>query len=134
MVTNIGRAILNKIAIKFEGQEVSCLHDADVFHSYRDLWLTDKQKADRVYQGIETANQTKLRIAAGDASESKVGEVAVGKAWGSRYCIPLDFELLTRYTPTSQQYAKTGTVMTLDTLRPTSTNTLPQLWQYVVVC
>ena len=39
IVHNIGRAIIKKISIKIEGNEVYSLDDADVYNTFKDLWL-----------------------------------------------------------------------------------------------
>ena len=38
LVSNIGRAIVKKLAVKFEGNEIMSVDDFDVFACYRDLW------------------------------------------------------------------------------------------------
>ena len=38
LVSNIGRAIVKKLAVKFEGNEILSIDDYDVFACYRDLW------------------------------------------------------------------------------------------------
>ena len=37
LVSNIGRAIMKKLAVKFEGNEIMSVDDFDVFACYRDL-------------------------------------------------------------------------------------------------
>ena len=37
LVSNIGRAIVKKLAVKFEGNEIMSVDDFDVFACYRDL-------------------------------------------------------------------------------------------------
>ena len=37
LVSNIGRAIIKKLAVKFEGNEIMSLDDFDVFACYQDL-------------------------------------------------------------------------------------------------
>ena len=39
-MSNIGRAIVNKLAVKFEGNEIMRVDDYDVLACYRDLWKT----------------------------------------------------------------------------------------------
>ena len=39
VVNNLGRAIVKKISVKFEGSEVFSLDDADIYICYRDLWM-----------------------------------------------------------------------------------------------
>ena len=40
LVSNIGRAIIKKLAVKFEGNEIMSIDDFNVFACYRDLWKT----------------------------------------------------------------------------------------------
>ena len=70
-MSNVGRAIVKKLAVKFEGNEILNIDNFDVFACYRDLWKTFSEKRDAVRQGIIsddscTINCIKLRINAGD--------------------------------------------------------------------
>ena len=40
LVSNIGRAIIKKLAIKFEGNEIMSVDNYDIFACYQDLWKT----------------------------------------------------------------------------------------------
>ena len=44
LVSNIGRAIVKKLAVKFEGNEILSIDDFDIFACYRDLWKTKSDK------------------------------------------------------------------------------------------
>ena len=44
LVRNIGRAIIKRLAVKFEGNEIMSVDDFDVFACYRDLWKTKSEK------------------------------------------------------------------------------------------
>ena len=44
LVSNIGRAIIKKLAVKFEGNEIFSVDDSDIFACYRDLWKTSQKK------------------------------------------------------------------------------------------
>ena len=68
---NIGRAIIKKLAVKFEGNEILSIDDFDIFSCYRDLWKKRTEKRNAVRQDIIstdgcTKNSIKLRINAGD--------------------------------------------------------------------
>ena len=52
LVSNIGRAIIKKLAVKFEGNEIMSLDDYDLFACYRDLWKTKSEKRNAIRQGI----------------------------------------------------------------------------------
>ena len=42
--SNIGRAIVKKLAVKFEGNEILGVDDFDLFACYQDLWKTALEK------------------------------------------------------------------------------------------
>ena len=44
LVSNIGRAIIKRLAVKFEGNEILSIDNYDVFACYRDLWKTKSEK------------------------------------------------------------------------------------------
>ena len=67
LVSNIGRAIIKKLAVKFEGNEIMSIDDFDVFACYQDLWKTKSEKRNAIRQGIISndgcmENCIKLRI------------------------------------------------------------------------
>ena len=99
LVSNIGRAIIKKLAVKFEGNEIMSVDDYDIFGCYRDLWKTKSGKRNAIRQGIIsndrcTENCIKLRINAGDKSASNSQDKAIADAYGNKFIIPLDFEML----------------------------------------
>ena len=51
-VSNIGRAIIKKLAVKFEGNEIMSMDDFYMFASYQDLWKTKSEKRNAIQQGI----------------------------------------------------------------------------------
>ena len=71
LVSNIGRAIIKKLEVKFEGNEIMSVDDCDIFACYRDLWKTASEKKNAICQGIIstdgfTVNCMKSRINAKD--------------------------------------------------------------------
>ena len=48
LVSNIGRAIVKKLAVKFKGNEIMSIDDFDVLACYRDLWKTKSEKRDAI--------------------------------------------------------------------------------------
>ena len=75
LVSNIGRAIIKKLAVTFEGNEIMSIDDFDVFACYRDLWKTKSEKRNAIQQGIISndrcmENCIKLRLNAGAKNTS----------------------------------------------------------------
>ena len=104
LVSNIGRAIIKKLAVKFEGNEIMSVDDLDVFACYQDLWKTKSEKRNAIHQGIISndgcmENCIKLRINAGNKVAANAKDKAVADAYGNKFIIPLDFEMLDSAAP-----------------------------------
>ena len=52
LVSNVGRAIVKMLAVKFEGNEIFSVDNFDMFACYQDLWKTKSEKQNAVRQGI----------------------------------------------------------------------------------
>ena len=48
LVSNIGRAIVKKQAVKFEGNEILSIDDFNIFACYQDLWKTKSEKRNAI--------------------------------------------------------------------------------------
>ena len=104
LVSNIGRAIVKKLAVKFEGSEIMSVYDFDIFACYRDLWKTASEKKNAIRQGIIsdggfTTNCIKLRRNTGNKSATPAQDKAVADAYRNKFIIPLDFEMLDSAAP-----------------------------------
>ena len=115
LVSNIGRAIVKKLAVKFEGNEIMSMDDFNVFACYQDLWKTKSENRNAIHQGIIsndgcTENCIKLRINAGDKNASNAQDKAIADAYGNKFIIPLDFEMLDSAAPCYQQALGTDCV------------------------
>ena len=74
------------------------IDDSDIYHCYTDLWKTPTERVNMAYQGIGDSNMIRHRVGAGNATANK-GDQAIANAYGNRFCIPLDFELLETHMP-----------------------------------
>ena len=96
-MSNIGRAIVKKLAVKFEGNEILSMEDFDIFACYQDFWKTKSEKINATRQciisndGDLTPNCMKLRINAGDKDATNAQDKAISDAYGNKFIIPLDF-------------------------------------------
>ena len=104
LVSNIGRAIIKKLAVKFEGNEILSIEDFEVFARYRDLWKTKSEKRNAIQQGIISSggcmeNCIKLKINAGNKDATSIQDMAIADAYGNKFIIPLDFEMLDSAAP-----------------------------------
>ena len=48
LVSNIGRAIIKKLAVKLEGNDIMSMDDFDVLACYLDLWKTKSEKRNAI--------------------------------------------------------------------------------------
>ena len=99
LVSNISRAIVKKLAVKFEGNEILSIDDFDIFACYWDLWKTKSEKGNAIRQGIIsndgcTKDCIKLRINTLDKSTGNKWDEAIAEACGNKFIIPLIFEVL----------------------------------------
>ena len=97
-MSNIGRAVIKKLAVKFEGNEIMSVDDYDIFACYRDLWKTKSEKKNAIHQGIIstdsfTVNCMNLRINAKDKLALVTQDKAIAYAYGNKFIIALDFEM-----------------------------------------
>ena len=80
------------------------MDDFNVLTCYRDLWKTKSEKRNAIRQGIIstdgcTENCIKLRINAGDKNASNAQDKVIADAYGNKFIIPLDFEMLDSAAP-----------------------------------
>ena len=96
--------MVKKLALKFEGNEIMSVDDFDVLACYRDLWKTKSEKRNAIRQGIISTdgcmeNCIKLRINAGNKDATNAQDKAVADAYGNKFIILLDFEMLDSAAP-----------------------------------
>ena len=104
LVSNIGRAIVKEVAVKFEGSEILSIDNFDIFACYRDLWKTKSEKRNAIRQGIIsndgcTEKCIKLRINTADKSTLNKQDNTIVGAYENKFAIPLDFEMLDSSIP-----------------------------------
>ena len=104
LVSNIGKAIIKKLAVKFEGNEIMSVDDFDILACYQDLWKTTSEKKNAIHQVIIstdgcTINCMKLRINTCDKSTTPAKDNAIADAHGNKFITPLDFEMLDSSAP-----------------------------------
>ena len=90
--------IVKKTTIRISSNEILSIDDSDKYHCCFDLWKGHSEQFAMTYQGIGKDNMLKQRIGAADAATNEEGK-AIATAFGKRFCIPLDFELLESHVP-----------------------------------
>ncbi|KAI0241608.1 hypothetical protein LSAT2_023297 [Lamellibrachia satsuma] len=103
-VQNFGQAVVKKTTIKID-DEVMSIDDSDVCHCYNDIWLTKNERQNMAYQGTDerridtNINMLMLRVGVGDGNAAEGPGISIADAYGNRFHILLDFELLDSHMP-----------------------------------
>ena len=98
---NLSRNLISGIKVKLQGNEIISFTHADVFHNFKDNWLYEKVSRNETYRGLEKDNVSKLRLGAADAQAGANNgkDKALADAFGNRYAIPLDIDILATHEP-----------------------------------
>ena len=75
LVGNLGRNIIRKLVVKFEGNEIISIDDYDILYSCYDCWKTATERRNAIFQGIveadgQTENAIKHMINAGNKTNN----------------------------------------------------------------
>ena len=101
VVNNLGRNLVSKLVVKWGTENILHVDNYDIYATFKDLWLTEEERNNMVFQGIQSENLRALR--SGVAETAITGETAnektLKKVYGEKYKIPLDFELLSAHAP-----------------------------------
>jgi len=98
LVQNFARNVIKKMKIHWGSTIVYELANYNIYMTYKDLWLPKETRDDMIFEGIQNTNVNKLRsgLTVGNATP---GEQKLKDVYGTKYKIPLDFELLTDHAP-----------------------------------
>ena len=92
----VGRALVKKNVLMLGSKEIDTINNADIYDTYNDLYLSEKERDEKLLQGIQSANGLKTRAGAkkadGTALTVTTKENAIKKTFGKRFAIPLDFD------------------------------------------
>ena len=87
---------MKKKVLMLGSKEIDTINNADVYDTYKDLYLSEKEREEKVLQGMQSANGLKARVGArnadGIALTVTTKQNAIKKTFGKRFAIPLDFD------------------------------------------
>ena len=90
IVKNIGRALVAKKVLSLGSKEIETIANSDVYDTFKDLWLSKKEREDRLLQGIQSGNGLKARVGAtkpdGTGLTFTPEESALKKTLSNRFC------------------------------------------------
>ena len=99
-VNNLAANIISKYVIKIGSEVVYELDYAHLYNTYAHLWLTEKQRINSVFEGIQEEELRKMRAdPKATLASAKAANVAIREIFGKRYRIPLKFEVLDDHIP-----------------------------------
>ena len=96
VVNNVGRALVKKKLLRLGSKEVDVINNSDIYDALQDFYLSEKEREERILQGIQPANELKMRLGGkksdGTALTLTTQENVIKKTYDKRFEIPLDFD------------------------------------------
>ena len=89
VVNNVGRALVKKKVLMLGSKEINTVNQSYIYDTYKDLYLSKKEREENLLQGIQSATGLKARVGATKADGTAL---AIKKTGSNRFLIPLDFE------------------------------------------
>ena len=95
IVNNVGRALVKKKVLMLGSKQIDTISNSDIYGTYKDLYLSEKEREERLLQGIELTNGLKARMGGKKADDTAravtTQENAMKKMFDKKFAIPLDF-------------------------------------------
>ena len=63
VVNNAGRALVKKRVLMLGSTDIETINNSDIYDTYKDLYLSEKEREERLPQDIQPANGLKARLA-----------------------------------------------------------------------
>ena len=77
-------------------KDLDTFNNSDIYDTYKDLYLSEKERKEKLLQGIQSANGLKAQVGAkksdGTALTVTTQENAIKKTFDKRFATPLDFD------------------------------------------
>ena len=95
LVDNVGRALVEKLVVKYSGTILQDTVGYDIYKIFEDLFLSEEERDNMLQDGIQSENLNKIRSNSGDKKTSSVAaENKLNGIYGSKYRIRLDHQIL----------------------------------------
>ena len=96
VVNNVGRALVKKKVLMLGSKEIDTINQSYIYDTYKDLFLSKKEREEKLLQGIQPEKGLKARVgstkADGTALTFTAEENAIKKTVSKRFSIPFDFD------------------------------------------
>ena len=64
VVNNVGRALVKEKVLMLGSKDINTINNSDIYDTYKDLYLSEKEREEKLLQGIQSANGLKARLGA----------------------------------------------------------------------
>ena len=92
-MSNVGRVLVKKKELMLGSKGIDTINNSDIYDKYKDLYLSKKEREQKLLQGIQSTNGLKARVGAnGIALTVTTLNNAIKKTFDNRFVIPLDFD------------------------------------------
>ena len=96
VVSNVDWKLVKKKVLMLGSKDIGTINNSDIYDTYKDLYLSKKEREERLLQGIQPANGLKAQVGArkadGTALTVTSQENAIRKTFEKMLAIPLDFD------------------------------------------
>ena len=95
VANNVGRALVKKKVLKLGSKDIDTIDNSDFYDTYKDIYMSEKEREERLLQDRQLVNGLKARVGAKEADSTALTiitqENAIKKTFDKRFSIPLDF-------------------------------------------
>ena len=88
-MNNVGRALVKKKVLILGSKDIDTINNSGIYDTYKDLYLSKKEREEKLLQGIQPANGLKARVGAkkadGTALAATTQENAIKKTFDKRF-------------------------------------------------
>ena len=95
-MNNVGSPLVKKKELMLGSKSIDTINNSYIYDTYKQLYLSKKEREERLLQDIQSANGLKAWVGAkkadGTALTLATQENAVKKTLDNRFAIPLDFD------------------------------------------
>ena len=96
VVNNVGRALVKTKVLMLGSKDINMIDNPDIYDTYKDLYLSEKEREEKILLGIQSTNGLKARLGGKKsvctALTLTTQENAIKKTFDKRFSIPLDFD------------------------------------------
>ena len=96
VLNNVGRALVKKKVLMLDSKDIDTINNSDIYDTYKNLYLSKKEREEKPIQGIQSVNGLKVRVGAkkvdGTTLTVTTQENAIKKTFDKIFAILLDFD------------------------------------------